>query len=99
MPVEMYMRLAAIPRSAVRMLVVCIMYMLVGMLQFLVHVRMLMKFRQVQPHPERHQPSPQPERDPRTLAQHGERKRRAEERRHPATGAGARRAQMPQRHD
>lgn len=47
MPVEMYMRLAAIPRSAVCMLVVYIMYMLVGMLQFLVHVRMLMKFRQV----------------------------------------------------
>ena len=45
MPVRMHVRLAAIPWSVVRMLMVCIMHMLVGMLQLLVHMRVLVMFR------------------------------------------------------
>ena len=49
------MRLAVIPWSVVYMLMVRIMYMLVDMFQFFVHMRVFVTFRQVQPNAEHHQ--------------------------------------------
>ena len=53
-PVPMDMRLAAVRWGVVRVLVVRIMYVLVGVLQLFVHMRVVVMFRQVQPHAERH---------------------------------------------
>lgn len=44
-PVPMDMRLAAIPWGVVRMRVVRIVYVLVGVLQLLMHMRVLVMFR------------------------------------------------------
>lgn len=45
MPVRMDMRLAVVPWRVVRVLVVGVMYVLVGMLQLFVYVRMLVMLR------------------------------------------------------
>ena len=56
------MRLVAVPREAVAMLVVLIVRVRMRMLHRLVHVLVLMALRQVQPHAERHERRGDPER-------------------------------------
>jgi hypothetical protein len=49
-PVRMHVRLAAVPRKVVRMLVVCLVHVLVRVLERLVRMRVFMMLREMQPY-------------------------------------------------
>ena len=93
--VRMDVRLAAVPRKIMRVPMVSVVQVLVRVFLCFVRVQVLVPLRQVQPDAERHQACREPECRPRTLAEHGDRQPRAEERRHGEIRSGARGATSP----
>lgn len=97
-PVDVHVRLPAIPRESVRVLVMFVMPMRVRMLHRLVYVFMLVPLAQMQPYAKRHQGCGHPEQDARDLRPNQEGNHHAKQRRDREVRPGARGAQVPQRH-
>src|SRR6185295_2011360 len=73
MPVRMRVRLAAVPRGVVLMLMMRVVHMLMGVLQLVMHVCMRVVLREMQRYAECHESAGQPEHGSGALGQDSER--------------------------
>src|SRR5258706_5899327 len=93
-PVRVAVRLAAITGETVVVAVMLVVRVAVLVLRRLVHVLVLMAFREMQPHPQRHQRARDPEGEAGGRTEQRQRQRGAKEGRNGKIGAGARRAEI-----